>query len=70
VLLSETCDTFIRSLDDCMKLLDDPPRSRHSSEREVTKPSSPVNPGMKHINLPLSSTSERCFTIFYIHWLL
>ncbi|KAF6030216.1 PLEKHA8 [Bugula neritina] len=59
VLLSETCDTFIRSLDDCMKLLDDPPRSRHSSEREVTKPSSPVNLGMKHINLPLSSTSER-----------
>ncbi|XP_067928024.1 pleckstrin homology domain-containing family A member 3-like [Watersipora subatra] len=59
VLLSETCDTFIHTLEDCMKLVDRPSRLRHSSSREVTKPSSPVSPGMKRITLTHSPTEER-----------
>ena len=39
-----------------MKLAEKPAKTRHSSGKQVTLPSSPVNPGMKHIHSP---TRER-----------
>lgn len=59
MLLKETCDTFINTLEDCMKLVDKPskPLTPTKDVISVLNPSAPVNPGMKH--LPRTPSNER-----------